>query len=52
MSAPETESLAAVNKLRQHKEMHPLHTIERAARLLQDIGLTSLDLAGITVQIE
>lgn len=47
-----TELLGLVNLVREHTGRTTLTTLSADMRLLEDIGLDSLDLAELTVRIE
>lgn len=44
--------LTIINEVRTHKKLPPLANLRSEMRLREDVGLTSLDLAELTVRIE
>lgn len=48
----EEKLLAVINQLRAHKGNPALPALDPAARLRQDLGLDSFDLAELTVRME
>ena len=48
----EQEILAIINEIRASKGLEPVEALEANSRLREDLGLTSFDLAELTVKIE
>lgn len=48
----EPSLLSIINEVRAHKNLPPLVALDAKMRLREEIGLTSLDLAELTVRIE
>lgn len=48
----EQKVLEIINKIRENKEMAPIGELFPEFRLREDLGLTSFDLAELTVNIE
>lgn len=48
----EEKILAIINDIRASKDLEPLNTIKESDNLRNDLGLTSFDLAELTVHIE
>lgn len=46
------EILSIINDIRETKNLHALESLEETDRLRDDLCLTSLDLAELTVRIE
>ena len=44
--------LDIINEIRAAKELAPVETVDADTRLREDLGLTSFDLAELTVKIE
>ena len=44
--------LNIINEIRAAKELAPVETVSAETRLSEDLGLTSFDLAELTVKIE
>jgi acyl carrier protein len=44
--------LNIINEIRAAKELAPVETVSAETRLREDLGLTSFDLAELTVKIE
>ena len=44
--------LNIINEIRAAKELAPVETVRAETRLREDLGLTSFDLAELTVKIE
>ena len=44
--------LNIINEIRAAKELAPMETVSAETRLREDLGLTSFDLAELTVKIE
>jgi acyl carrier protein len=44
--------LNIINEIRAAKELAPVQTVSAETRLREDLGLTSFDLAELTVKIE
>lgn len=48
----EQEILAIINEIRASKELDAVSMLDNESRLREDLGLTSFDLAELTVKIE
>lgn len=48
----EEKILSIINEIRAAKEMAPVENISSDTKLREDLGLTSFDLAELTVKIE
>lgn len=48
----ETKVLTIINEIRANKGLSALESISASDKLRQDLGLTSFDLAELTVKIE
>ena len=44
--------LEIINEIRAEKELAPIETVNTETKLREDLGLTSFDLAELTVKIE
>ena len=48
----EQKILIIINEIRASKSLEPVDKLEAGSRLREDLGLTSFDLAELTVKIE